>query len=99
MTIYTAPSGANVFATGSSWVRASTPTRRALVSFRRQQITANFLSRTLQSPARTIERLDATVATAPPRRISRELRGDRNASTSGWPRYDVDQGTTMLGSS
>jgi len=64
MSIYTAPSGANVFATGSVWWSLgldSYPPSPGVVPAV-QQATANFLSHTLQSPPH--ERLAATVATS-----------------------------------
>jgi hypothetical protein len=64
MSIYTAPSSANVFATGSMWwslgLDSYWPSPGVVPAV--QQVTANFLSRALQSPPH--ERLAATVATS-----------------------------------
>jgi hypothetical protein len=84
MSMYTAPSGANVLATGTTeWSLGldGYPPSHGIVPGV-QQVTANFLSRALQSPTPTIGRLAATVATsAAAPGYPTSYAGDRNTST------------------
>jgi hypothetical protein len=84
MSIYTAPSGANVLATGTiDWSMGldGFPPSPGIVPAV-QQVTTNFLSRALQSPTPTNGRLAATVATSSAAQgYPASYAGDRNTST------------------